>query len=185
MAVLHRRVRHWLAGLAVCGLFWGCGEQVQKEPASVPANQVEEAPTGSWFMYGGSASGIRQAEDLDEEMTLLLLADSTYTLTMMQPNIQVHFVEQGKVNYDLRNKLMRFSVFTSTGVDFSGDEPRKMIDVTEVMPWDREPGTIYVMEWAMDREYMILSAEEHEDSYFVRMEQSDGALDARMGKNGD
>jgi hypothetical protein len=121
------------------------------------------------------------------------LEDSTYTLTMMQPQKQLNFVEKGSVVYNERTQSMDFVVFSSTGVDFSGAEPRKLVDVEQVVPWERVAGTAYQMTWRkewqhdetadVDREVMVLEAADHEDSYFVRLQNRDAStpdLDAKL-----
>jgi len=97
----------------------------------------------------------------------------------------------------MRNEQIKFTVHTSTGVDFSGAEPRKLVDVDPLVPWLRDPGTEYVMMLRLEqqrdesgeymRDVMVLSAEGHEESYFARMrENREGSaiLDAQM-KSGD
>jgi len=181
----------WVALLC---LMVGCAGDQNKENEQAAKKQTPDSPKGTWFMYAGSETGLRSAEDLDRELTVLVLDDSTYSLTMMEPQIQRNFVEKGQVDYDLRNGQMKFVVYSSTGVDFSGTEPRKLVDVDLLVPWQREPGTEYVMLWELKeqgdesgdnvREVMVLSAEEAEISYFVRLENKDmaqgGDLDIPM-----
>ena len=182
-------VRALTIGLLVgCALVWGCAETGQQQPGAAAPKPAEaradttQTPKGAWFMYAGSQTGVREAEDLEQEITLLMLEDSTYTLTYMQPHINLNFVETGKVEYDFRNRVMEFSVFSAVGVDLSGPDPRKLVDVDQVVPWQRDPGTVYLMEWIFQDEYMVLSAEEAEDSYFARVKgNSMGDLDAGMG----
>lgn len=182
--------RLWIV-LMGAALIWGCGEQ--KAPEAEKAQIEADLPVGTWYLYAGSSTGSR-TESMDQEVTILVLEDSTYALTLLQPHIQVNFSEQGTVEYDARNKYMKFTVYSSTGVDFSGDEPRKLIDVDRVVAWERAPGTVYVMAWRKehqfdeqaktDREVMVLSAEDHEDSFFVRLQNrdaGDGALDVQQG----
>ncbi len=69
---------------------------------------------------------------MDTEVTILVLEDSTYTLTLMQAHKQLNFVEKGSVSFNERSKSMDFLVYSSIGVDFSGAEPRKLIDVEPV-----------------------------------------------------
>lgn len=164
-------------------LMVGCAGDQNAENKQAIEKKMPESPKGTWFMYAGSETGVRSAEDLDRELTVLVLDDSTYSLTMMEPHIQRNFVEKGLVDYDLRNGQLRFTVHSSTGVDFSGSQPRKLVDVDLLVPWQREPGTEYVMLWELnkqgdgsggkERQVMVLSAEDHEISYFVRMENKD------------
>lgn|GEM_PF-4998756 len=176
-------------------LFVGCsGDQEVKQTAA----QEKSTPMGTWFMYAGSETGTRSADDLDRELTVLVLDDSTYSLTMMEPHIQRNFVEKGQVVYDARNDQVKFTVHSSTGVDFSGKEPRKLVDVGLLVPWQREPGTEYVALWQLDKQaddsgenlkdVMVLSIEGNEESYFVRIENKDMAqgavLDAQMKLEG-
>lgn len=167
----------------------GCAEE-KVERAAVP--QKLNAPLGTWFMYAGSETGMRTPDDVDREITILALDDSTYSLTMMEPHIQRNFVEKGQVSYDLRNEQIKFTVHTATGADFSGAEPRKLLDIDQLVPWQRDPGTEYVMVWHLEqqrdessgttRDVMALFAEGYEKSYFVRLEdRAKGAiLDAQM-----
>ena len=135
-------------------------------------------------MYGGSDTGMRTQEDLGKEMTILTLRDSTYSLTMMQQETQIHITEQGTVEYNLDLKGMKFTVFSAIGVDFSSSEPRKMTDVNEVVPWDRPPGTVYWMDWNITDEYMALSADDYETSYFVVLKNDDlGPIDLQAGQS--
>ena len=183
--------------MVLCGgLIWSCGGDAPKGDSSEKAQQERQGPpVGTWFLYAGSDTGIR-TENLDEEVTILVLEDSTYTLTMMQPQKQLNFVEKGSVMYHERSKTMDFVVFSSTGVDFSGAEPRKLVDVEQVVPWERVAGTAYQMTWRtqwqhdeaadVDREVMVLEATDHEDSYFVRIQNRDAStpdLDAKLKPN--
>ena len=188
-------LRNTLWFFALCGLLVGCSgdrDTSVPEKTSDDAAQVEENTEseylGTWLMYAGSQTGTRTAEDFAEEMTILILQDSTYTLTMMQPKIQLNFVESGRVEYDAGNGMIKFSVFSAKGIDFSGPEPRKLLEVNQVVPWERSPGTVYLMSCAMnkdpgsDKDVMQLSMEKNEDSFFVRMEPGDGGVtfDAKM-----
>jgi len=187
---------NWILTTVLCvGLIWSCGNDAQKEKgdSSETAQQERKGPpVGTWFLYAGSDTGVR-TEKIDEEVTILVLEDSTYTLTMMQPQKQLNFVEKGSVMYHERSKTMDFVVFSSTGVDFSGAEPRKLVDVEQVVPWERVAGTAYQMTWRtewqhdeaadVDREVMVLEATDHEDSYFVRLQNRDAStpdLDAKL-----
>ncbi len=166
-------------------LLTGCAGD-QNKHGQTP--QKLDTPMGTWFMYAGSETGMRTADDLDREITILVLSDSTYSLTTMEPHIQRNFVEQGQVAYDARNEQIKFTVHTATGTDFSGAEPRKLVDVAPLVPWQRDPGTEYVMTWQLARQsdargenardVMVLSAEGHEASYFLRLEDRDRAQDA-------
>jgi hypothetical protein len=111
----------------------------------------------------------------------------------MEPQKQLNFVEKGSVSFNASSKSMDFVVFSSTGVDFSGAEPRKLIDIEQVVPWERAPGTAYKMEWRtewqhdeaadVDREVMVLQGDGNEDSYFVRLQNRDATstdLDAKL-----
>ena len=183
-------------GVVLLCLIAGCaGEEKEKE--QTVTQQKLDTPMGAWFMYAGSETGIRGEDDLALEITILVLSDSTYSLTVQEPHIQRNFVEEGQVVYDMRNGQIKFTVHTSTGVDFSGAEPRKLIDVDPLVLWQRHPGTEYVMMWRLEqqgdesgenmRDVMVLSAEGHEESYFVRMKENrEGStiLDAQM-KSGD
>jgi hypothetical protein len=181
----------WIFSLC---LLVGCAGDQKREEAAQEVAQEESTPMGTWFMYAGSETGIRSADDLDTELTVLVLSDSIYTLTLMEPDIQRNFVEKGQLVYDTRNDQMRFTVHSSTGVDFSGAEPRKLVDAGFLVPWEREPGTEYVALWRLEkqgdesgenvRDVMVLSIEGNEDSYFVRIENKDRAggvvFDAKM-----
>ena len=178
-------------GLVVLYLLAGCAAQEEKREQTA---QKTDAPIGTWFMYAGSETGMRSEDDLDREISILVLEDSTYSLTMIEPHIQRNFVEKGEVVYDTRNGQIKFIVHTATGVDFSGTEPRKLVDADLLIPWQRAPGTEYVMAWQLERQsdkngentrdVIVLSAPEHEKSYFVRLENRDegqGVLfDAQM-----
>lgn len=180
--------RLWIA-LMVLAL--GCGD---KKAPEVEKTQAEaDIPVGTWYLYAGSSTGSR-TEAMDQEITILVLEDSTYALTLLQPHVQINFTEQGAVEYDVRNNVMKFTVYSAAGVDFSGDEPRKLIDVDWVVPWERAPGTVYTMAWRnewqfddqaqIDREVMVFSADGHEDTFFVRLENrdaSDGPLNVQQG----
>ena len=171
------------------GLFFGCSEDQMSAPKETaappkPAPQSPKSPMGSWLMYGGSDTGIRTKEEMGAEMTILTLRDSTYSLTMMQPETQIHITEQGTVEYILDRNGMKFTVFSATGVDFSGGEPRKLTDVNEVVPWDRPPGTVYWMDWNITDEYMALASDGHETSYFVVLKNDDlGPIDLQPGQS--
>lgn len=182
--------------LLCTALVWGCGGEKKAEQQTAEAPKEEKgAPVGTWLLYAGSETGQR-TENMDEEMTILVLEDSTYTLTFMQPNKQLNVVEKGSVSYNLNSVTMDFVVFSSTGVDFSGAEPRKLVDINQVVPWERPPGTVYNMTWhtemqldesaGVDREIMKLEATDHEDSFFVRLENRDASaptLDAMLKSN--
>lgn len=181
----------WIFSLC---LLVACAGDKNTEEAEQTAGPEKNSPMGAWLMYAGSQTGIRSEDDLDRELTMLVLRDSIYSLTMMESHIHRNFVEKGQVVYDSRNNQMKFTVHSSTGVDFSGTEPRKLVDVDVVVPWQREPGTEYVASWRLEkqkdqsgenvRDVMVFSIEEHEDSYFVRVENKDMAegllLDAQM-----
>ena len=183
-------------GVVLLCLIAACvGEEKKKE--QIATRQKSDTPMGAWFMYAGSETGIRGEDDLDREITILVLSDSTYSLTVQEPHIQRNFVEKGQVVYDMRNGQIKFTVHTSTGVDFSGTEPRKLVDVDPLVPWQRDPGTEYVMMWRLEqqgdesgenmRDVMVLSAEGHEASYFARLRENregSAVLDAQM-KSGD
>lgn len=186
-------LRNALWFVVLCGLLAGCNEQAIENKSEGVENKSEGvakvdsvSPTGFWTMYAGSQSGTRTAEDFKREITILVLEDSTYTLTMMQPDIQLNFVEKGSVEYDTRNKTAKFSVFSATGIDFSGPEPRKLVDVDQVVPWQRDPGTVYLMTYSIDAEQeqdiLQLSMEDTEDSFFVRMKPSEkgSTFDVKM-----
>lgn len=172
----------------------GCSGDQKEKAAEQASAEKNKSPIGTWFMYAGSESGLRSAEDLDRELTVLVLEDSTYSLTMMEPKIQRNFVEKGRVVYDMRNDQIKFAVHSSTGVDFSGAEPRKLVDVASLVPWERDAGTEYVALWRLDkqgdakgeniRDVMVLSIEGNEESYFVRIENKDATqglvLDTKM-----
>jgi len=185
-----------MLALLCTALVWSCGseKEVKQQTADAPQEQ-KGPPVGTWLLYAGSDTGQR-TENMDEEMTILVLEDSTYTLTFMQPNKQLNVVEKGSVSYNLNSLTMDFVVFSSTGVDFSGAEPRKLVDLNQVVPWERPPGTVYNMIWHtemqhdesadVDREIMKLEAMDHEDSFFVRLENRDASaptLDAMLKKN--
>lgn len=180
----------------LCGvLLQACGSPPEQDKADVAAERKEAQtgpPVGTWFLYAGSETGQR-TESMDQEMTILVLEDSTYTLTLMQPQNNLNFVEKGSVAFNMGSQSMDFVVFSSTGVDFSGSEPRKLVDVDKVVPWERSAGTTYQMTWrtewqhdksaGVDREVMVLEAPEHETSYFVRLENRDASvpdLDAKL-----
>ena len=176
-----------LAMLICCGLVWGCAEEEDARPTPGPREGLteEERPQGTWFMYGGSDTGIRKREDIAKEITMLTLGDSTYSLTFMMPDMQFSFTEAGKVDYDYRRRLAKFIVLSASGVDFSGPEPRKLVEVPDIMIWEREPGEEYFREWAMDADYMRISAPETEDSYFVRLKAGEepGKVDIDVMKS--
>ncbi len=181
-------------GVVLLCLIAGCaGEQKEQ----IGTRQKLDTPMGAWFMYAGSETGKRGEDDLEREITILVLSDSTYSLTVIEPHIRRNFAEKGQVVYDTRNGQIKFTVHTATGADFSGTEPRKLVDVDPLVPWQRDPGTEYVMMWRLEqqrdesgenmRDVMVLSAEGHEKSYFVRIENREGIgaiLDAQM-KSGD
>jgi len=184
----------WYWVVVLCGaLMWSCGGDAKKSnSAETTPKDRQGPPVGTWFLYAGSDTGVR-TESMEEEVTILVLEDSTYTLTMMQAQKQLNFVEKGSVVFNERNKTMDFVVFSSTGVDFSGAEPRKLVDVEQVVPWERVAGTAYQMTWRtewqhdetadVDREVMVLEATDHEDSYFVRLQNRDAGvpdLDAKL-----
>ncbi len=183
-------------GVILLCLIAGCAEE-QQQKEQIGTRQKLDTPMGAWFMYAGSETGIRGEDDLEREITILVLSDSTYSLTVMEPHIQRNFAEKGQVVYDTHNGQIKFTVHTATGADFSGAEPRKLVDVDPLVPWQRDPGTEYVMMWRLEqqrdesgeniRDVMVLSAEGHEESYFVRVANREGIgaiLDAQM-KSGD
>ena len=183
-------------GVVFLCLIAGCAGEEKKKDQAV-SRQKLDTPMGAWFMYAGSETGVRGEDDLEREITILVLSDSTYSLAVIEPHIQRNFSEKGQVAYDMRNGQIKFTVHTATGADFSGTEPRKLVDVDPLVPWQRAPGTEYVMMWRLEqqrdesgenmRDVMVLSAEGHEESYFVRIENQEGIsaiLNAQM-KSGD
>ena len=105
-------------------------------------------PLGAWIMYGSSEAGLYDAEAMEKQMSILTLSDSTYSLNYVEPGV-LSFVESGKVEYDVRTRYAKFTVVSASGVDWSGDEPRKLVDVPDVVPWQRDPGVEYVLEWGV------------------------------------
>jgi hypothetical protein len=118
-------------------------------------------------MYGGQ-QGLLKAGTLDKEETILVLADSTYSLTYQRPDVKFIFVESGKVYYDIRGKVARFTVVSASGMDWSSGEPRKIILLPESVPFQRDPGTAYGMQYAIEDSLMSLSGGDKETSWFVR-----------------
>ena len=172
-----QRMRIWL--LMSCLIYvvgaWGCDE---RKPESInPEGKVTVVrPLGTWVMYG-SGTRLFDPETLVKEMSILALGDSTYSLTYVEPQI-FSFVESGKVAYDAETQRARFTVMASSGVDWRGHEPRKLVDVPELVPWQRDPGTEYEMEWVQDGDLLSLSSPDHESAYFKRMEPgSEGTVD--------
>ncbi|MDA0710087.1 MAG: hypothetical protein O3B73_07755 [bacterium] len=180
--------------MVLCGaLFFACGGEGPKgEKSSKSQRQVLMSPTGTWYLYAGSESGPR-TENMDSEVTILVLDDSTYTLTLLQPKKQLNFVEKGTISYNNNSATMNFVVFSSTGVDFSGAEPRKLVDVEQVVAWERAAGVTYKMTWRTewqhdeegegDREVLVLESDNYETTFFVRLKNSDAAtpeLDANL-----
>lgn len=149
----------------------GCGEKENKWPDTGLWNGLteEERPQGTWFMYGSSDTGFREAEEFNQEITILTLGDSLYSLTLMKPDIQFSFTETGKVDYDYRRQLAKFTVLSLAGVDFSGTEPRKLVDISDFIIWQRDPGHEYIKKLETEVDYMKISSPDTEDSYFARM----------------
>lgn len=144
-------------------LVFACSEPEQRTVEQGP----NEIPVGTWFMYGGQ-QGLLKAGTLDKEETILVLADSTYSLTYQRPDVKFIFVESGKVYYDIRGKVARFTVVSASGMDWSSGEPRKIILLPESVPFQRDPGTAYGMQYAIEDSLMSLSGGDKETSWFVR-----------------
>ena len=159
---------HWARLVAIVGLAaasWACSDEPPPQPES-PVG-LDPPPVGTWIMFGG-ARGALKAETFDTEETELVLADSTYSLTFKRPNIHFVFVETGKVYYDLRGKVARFTVATNSGVDWSSGVPRKLALIPESVPFQRDPGTMYGLEYNVQDSLLHLAGSGMEASYFVR-----------------
>ena len=145
---------------------WSCSG-----PDHGPINQkVDGLPLGTWLMYGGQR-GVLNASELDKEETMLALADSTYSLTFQRPDAKFIFVESGKVYYDVRAQVARFTVVSVSGIDWSLGEPRKLVLRPETVPFQRDPGTTYGMEYVLQDSLMSLGGGDKETSWFVRAPQ--------------
>jgi hypothetical protein len=161
---MRRRSLLWSV-LVLAGLAWSCSE----DPAPVKQHS-KEVPLGSWVMYGGQ-KGMIKASALDQEETILVLADSTYSLTFQRPDAKFVYVESGKVYYDIRAKMARFTVASISAIDWSMGEPRKLVIVPETVPFQRDPGTTYGMEFTVTDSLMSLAGSGQETSWFVRQPQ--------------
>jgi hypothetical protein len=145
---------------------WSCSG-----PDQGPINQnADGLPLGSWLMYGGQR-GLLKASMLDQEETTLVLADSTYSLTFQRPNAKFIFVESGKVYYDVRAQVARFTVMSASGIDWSSGEPRKLVLQPETVPFQRDPGTTYGMGYMLQDSLMSLAGGGKETSWFVKSPQ--------------
>lgn len=156
----------WMRGLAVCLIALGACS----EPEPPPAEQelpVQPPPLGAWIMYGGE-KGLLKPDAIEEESTTLVLADSTYSLTFQRPDAKFSFVESGKVYYDLRARVARFTVLSASGVDWSSGVPRKLVLIPETVPFQRDPGTVYGMVYTIDDSLMSLAGSETETTWFVK-----------------
>lgn len=157
--------------MAIVGLVVFLGACSEEAP---PVNEVEDVlgkpPIGAWIHYGGERS-VLEADDFEREETELILADSTYSLTFTRPDIQFVFVETGKVTYDLRGKIARFTVSSTSGVDWSSGVPRKLSLIPESVPFQRDPGMIYRMQYTFQDSLLGLTASDTESSWFVRAPQ--------------
>jgi hypothetical protein len=141
------------------------------EPDSVPVEvNTHGRPIGSWLMYGGQ-QGMLKASALDQEETTLVLADSTYSLTFQRPDAKFTFVESGKVYYDVRAQVARFTVVLVAGFDWTSGAPRKLVLQAETVPFQRDPGTTYGMEYTIQDSLMSLAGSGNETSWFVRAPQ--------------
>jgi hypothetical protein len=152
-----------IAGLVA--LVWACSEKA--DPSSQNTTTVDSAPLGAWLMYG-SDQGLLKPEILEQEETTLVLADSTYSLTFQRPAIHFVYVESGKVYYDLRARMARFTVLSVSGVDWSSGAPRKLVLIPETVPFQRDPGTTYAMAYNVQDSLMSLAGSGAATSWFVR-----------------
>jgi hypothetical protein len=162
----------WTRIFTILGLtvtFLACGEEPAKKQETAPAG-LEAPPLGAWLMYGGG-QGVLRDETFNTEVTELVLADSVYSLTFKRPDINFVYVESGKVYYDLRAKIARFTVMTTSGVDWSSGVPRKLMLIPESVPFQRDPGTRYGLEYVTQDSLLSLSGEETEATWFVRVPQ--------------
>ena len=168
-------------GVVLLCLIAGCAGEEKKSDQTVTRQRLD-TPMGAWFMYAGSETGRRGEDDLEREITILVLSDSTYSLTVMEPHIQRNFAEKGQVAYDMRNGQIKFTVHTSTGVDFSGAEPRKLVDV---IPW--YPGNAtrerIVMMWRW-RQQGDESGENMRDVMVLSQKDTKIVLSRENGRNG-
>ena len=152
--------------LMLAGVVWSCSD----EPEVMVEQTVSKAPVGSWIMYGGER-GMLAENVFDREETVLVLADSTYSLTFQRYDAKIVYVESGKVYYDIRANIARFTVASVSGVDWSTGEPRKLVIVPETVPFQRDPGEAYGMEYTYNDSLLSLSGGERETSWFVRQPQ--------------
>ncbi len=152
--------------LCLCGLITFCSEPPKQEEA-VPEG-MQPPPLGSWIMYGSDSRMLTEGR-LNEEETVLVLSDSSYSLTFKRPSIKFMFVESGKVYYDLRAKIARFTVASTSGFDFSSGVPRKLALIPESVPFQRDPGTLYGLNYSTRDSLMSLSGEGMATSWFIRM----------------
>ena len=149
----------------IAGLVVGCAEKAADEDTNV--STLTPPPYGSWIMYGGE-KGLLQVAEFEKEETVLVLADSTYSLTFQVPERKYMFVESGKVYYDQRAQIARFTVISVSGMDWSAGTPRKMVLNPETVPFQRDPGTVYGLEWALQDSLMSLARGDQEMNWFVR-----------------
>ncbi len=155
----------WLCVTMLLVLAGACAEN--KVPEAARPEGLTPPPLGSWLMYGGD-QGMLKAQAIDEESSNLVLADSTYSLTFQRPEAKFLFVESGKVYYDLRAQVARFTVVSTSGVDWTTGQPRKLALVPETVPFQRDPGTVYGMEYAIQDSLMSLAGVGQETTWFVR-----------------
>jgi len=159
-----------LAGLGLV-VAAGCGEQ-KPDPEPQAVRAAVSQPKGTWLMYG-TGSGLFDAETLAREMSVLSLQDSTYTLSFAVPG-KLSYVESGIVDYVRDYDQMVFTVLSVTGVDWTGETPKKLVGVEEIVPWQRDPGLTYAMDWVREGELLSLSAPGFVPSFFKRMAATDG-----------
>jgi hypothetical protein len=134
----------WVLRILLMGAaLWACGPREEIPGSDVP----KDVPYGSWLMYGTGQKGATDAETMQNESSVLVLADS---------------------NYDTGLKQVTFTVTTATGMDWSAGEPRKLLSVQNLVPFQRDPGTVYKMEWVMQDSVMGLSAPDMESAWFIR-----------------
>ena len=165
--------RHFHICVIVLGMITlgACSDgTVPESEQTVAVKNTAEIPFGSWTMYG-SSSGLMSEETIEIESTVLALADSTYSLTFQRMDINLVYVESGRVTYNRRRREATFAVMSSTGMDFSAGEPRKLVDVTEIVPFQRDPGTYYTMEWLVEDNILTLAASGYENTYFIKVGQ--------------
>lgn len=158
----------WYRFIGIVGLFalmGACSEQA--EPVEKVTTGFDPPPLGSWIMYGGGQGELKQ-EILEREETVLVLADSTYSLTFQRPGDHFIFVESGNVYYDLRGHVARFTVMSVSAMDWSTGEPRKLVLIPETVPFQRDPGTAYGMEYSVQDSLMALTGSGHEVSWFLK-----------------